>query len=363
MKNMRMGGAAAIALVGALALSSCTAANEVGAGAGAESGLTGTLVGSGASSQGSAQEAWIAAFQSAHPDVTVEYDPAGSGSGRDTFLAGGAAFAGSDRAFTVDEIEKGTFGSCVAGSGIVEIPAYISPIAVIFNLDGIESLDLDAATLARIFLGEITVWNDPAIASQNPDVALPATPIAAVHRADDSGTTENFTEYLGAAAPDVWTYAPDGVWPLQGGEAASQTSGMIDTVSGGIGTIGYADASRAGGLGTVAVKVGDEYVPYSTTAAAAVVDASPLEEGRGESDLAIALDRGTDASGVYPIVLVSYLIGCTEYQDAALGELAKAYFSYVISSEGQAVAAESAGSAPISGQLYQKASAAVKAMR
>jgi phosphate transport system substrate-binding protein len=109
--------------------------------------------------------------------------------------------------------------------------------------------------------------------------------------------------------------------------------------------------------------VGDEYVPYSTTAAAAVVDASPLEEGRGESDLAIALDRGTDASGVYPIVLVSYLIGCAEYKDAAQGELAKAYFSYVISSEGQAVAAESAGSAPISGQLYQKASGAVKAMR
>ncbi len=360
---MRMGGAAAIALVGALALSSCTAANEAGTGANTDSALTGTLVGSGASSQGSAQEAWIAAFQTAHPDVTVEYDPAGSGSGRDTFLAGGAAFAGSDRAFKVDEIEPGEFGACVPGSGIVEIPAYISPIAIIFNLDGIETLNLDAATIAKIFLGEITVWNDPAIASQNDGVELPATPITPVHRADDSGTTENFTEYLIAASGGVWSFEADGVWPLQGGEAASQTSGMIDTVSGGVGTIGYADASRAGDLGTVAVKVGEEYVPYSAQAAAAIVDASPLEEGRSDTDLAIELDRGTDASGVYPVVLVSYLIGCAEYADAAQGELAKAYFSYVISSEGQAVAAESAGSAPISGQLYQKASAAVKAMR
>lgn len=362
MKITRIGGVAALALVGALALSSCTAANEA-PGATTEQGLAGTLVGAGASSQGSAQEAWIAAFQTKNPDVTVEYDPAGSGTGRDTFLAGGASFAGSDRAFKLDEIEAGEFAACVAESGIVEIPAYISPIAVIFNLDGVESLNLDATTLAKIFLGEITVWNDPAITAQNEGVELPATAITPVHRADDSGTTENFTEYLIAAAGDVWTYEADGVWPIQGGEAASQTSGMIDTVSGGVGTIGYADASRAGDLGTVAVKVGEEYVPYSAQAAAAIVDASPLAEGRGDADLAIELDRGTTASGVYPIVLVSYLISCVEYKDAAQGELAKAYLSYVISSEGQAAAADAAGSAPISGGLFQKASAAVESIR
>lgn len=358
MNITRFGGITAIALAGAVALASC-AANEPGAGADPGTGLSGTLVGAGASSQQSAQDAWIAAFQDANPNVTVEYEPVGSGGGRDTFIAGGSAFAGSDRAFNDEEIAAGEFGSCNPEAGIVEIPAYISPIAVAFNLEGIDSLDLDAATIAGIFTGDIANWNDPAIADQNPDAELPDLPITAVHRADDSGTTENFTEYLHAAAPDVWTSEPDGVWPLEGGEAASQTSGVVDAVASGTGTIGYMDASRAGDFGTVAVQVGDEYVPFSPEAAAAIVDASPFVEGRGDADLAIELDRTTEEAGVYPIVLISYLIGCVEYLEAADAELAKAYFEYVISPEGQQVAADAAGSAPISDTLFERASAAV----
>lgn len=360
MNIKRSGGIAAIALVGALALASC-AANEgtPGDGDAPASDLQGTLVGGGASSQGSAQEAWIAAFQTANPEVTVEYDPAGSGAGRDTFIAGGASFAGSDRAFNDEEIAAGEFGSCVAESGIVEIPAYISPIAVAFNLEGVESLNLDAATVAGIFAGTITNWSDDAIVSQNDGVELPDLAITAVHRSDDSGTTENFTEYLGAAAPEVWTYEADGVWPLEGGEAAQGTSGVVDTVTGGTGTIGYMDASRAEGLGTVAIQVGEEYVPFSPEAAAAIVDASPFAEGRTEGDLAIEIDRTSEEAGVYPIVLVSYLIGCVEYNDADAAALTKAYFEYIISDEGQQAAAEAAGSAPISDALFERASEAV----
>lgn len=357
MNITRAGGAAAIALVGALALASC-AANEGGETA-APSDLSGTLVGAGSSAQQSAQEAWVAAFQGANPDVTVEYDPVGSGGGRDTFVAGGSAFAGSDRAFNDEELAAGQFGSCVAESGIVQLPVYISPIAVAFNLEGIDSLDLDAATVAGIFAGEITNWSDEAIASQNEGVELPDLAITAVHRADDSGTTENFTDYLAAAAPEVWTYEADGVWPLEGGEAAPQTSGVVDAVTNGTGTIGYMDASRVGDLGTVSVKVGDEYVPFSPEAAAAIADVSPFVEGRGEGDLSMEIDRATEEAGVYPIVLISYLIGCVEYQDAAQAELAKAYFSYVASAEGQDTAAEAAGSAPISDTLREKVDAAI----
>jgi phosphate transport system substrate-binding protein len=100
-----------------------------------------------------------------------------------------------------------------------------------------------------------------------------------VHRSDDSGTTENFTEYLNANSPDVWSSEPDGVWPLEGGEGASGTSGVIDAVTNGTGTIGYADASRAGDLGVAKIKVGEEFVEYSAEAAAAIVDESPEEEG------------------------------------------------------------------------------------
>ena len=364
MNFKRLGALGAIAIAGSMALSAC-AANEGGqpapSGDATSSGLSGTLNASGASSQGSAQEAWVAAFQTANPDVTINYDPTGSGTGREQFLAGAVNFIGTDRAFNDEEIAAGGFQAC-ASDEIIELPLYISPIAIIFNLEGIDTLNLDAATVAGIFAGQITNWNDPAIAAHNEGVTLPDLPITAVHRADDSGTTENFTDYLAATAPEVWTWEADGVWPFEGGEAAQGTSGVVDAVTNGTGTIGYADASRAGGLGTVAIEVGGEYVPYSPEAAAAVVDASPLVEGRGPGDLAIELERDTEASGVYPIVLVSYLVACQQYEDPEVAELVKAYFTFMASEEGQSVAAEQAGSAPISDSLREQSMAAIESI-
>lgn len=359
----RWGAIAAIAVVGTLALSSCAANEGNVAPDDSSSTLSGTLVGGGASSMATAQEAWVAAFQTANPGVTVEYDPTGSGTGRDNFIAGANVFTGTDRAFKDEELAEDNFAGCVPGSPIVQIPAYISPIAVIFNLEGVDTLNLDAATIAGIFKGDITTWSDDAIVSQNPDATLPDTAITAVHRSDESGTTENFVDYLSAAAPEVWDAEVSGDWAYPGGEAAQGTSGVVDAVTGGTGTIGYADASRAGDLGVVSVKVGDDYVPYSSEAAAAIVDASPMVEGRDAVDLSIELDRTSEAEGVYPIVLVSYLVACSEYEDAANAELTKAYFDYIISDEGQATGAENAGIAPISASLFEKAKAAVDSIK
>ena len=361
MSIQRPGSIAAIALIGALTLASC-AVNEQNLPA-TDSDLAGTLVGAGSSAQQSAQEAWVAGFQSANPDVTVEYDPIGSGGGRDTFVAGGSQFAGTDRAFTREEVAADAFGACEPGTGIVEIPNLVSPIAIIFNLDGIGSINLDAATISAIFTGRITNWSDPAITTQNPGETLPDLTITAVHRADDSGTTANFTEYLAANAPDVWTAGPVDSWPAEYvGEAAPQTSGVVDAVTNGTGTIGYADASRAGDLGTVAVQVGDEYVSYSPEAASAIVDVSTIDEGRGPHDLALDLERDTDAAGVYPVVLISYLVGCVSYVDPTRVELVKGYFSYIVSPEGQEAAARAAGSAPMSESLREQAMAAIDAI-
>ena len=361
MKRTRLIAPAALAALASLALSSC-AVNEIGL-EDTGSTLEGYLVGSGSSAQGAAQQAWVAGFQTIHPRVTIDYDPSGSGAGRDTFIEGASDFAGSDRAYTLDEIEEGRFGRCSADSTIIELPLYISPIAVVFRLDGIDTLDLDPQTIAGIFAGTITNWNDPAISATNPDVAFPDLPITAVHRSDDSGTTENFTDYLFAAAPDVWEWEADGVWPFEGGEAAQGNSGVVDTVANGVGTIGYADASRAGDLGTVAVRVGDEFVPFSPEAAAAIVDASPLEEGRAPGDLAIAIDRTTSAAGVYPIVLVSYLLACEQYASPQNVELVREYLSYIASEEGQQIAADNAGSAPISDALRAQVTEAIDSIR
>jgi len=357
----RVGSFAALSVAAALVLSAC-ATNETETPTDEPMTLSGTLVGAGASSMGAAQETWIAAFQTANPDVTVTYDPTGSGAGRETFAGGGSDFAGSDRAFNDEELAGGVeFTACAPDSAIVQLPLYISPIAVIFQLEGIDSLNMSADVIASIFAETITNWNDPAIAALNEGVALPDLAITAVHRSDDSGTTENFTDYLFQAAPSIWTAEPDGVWPFESGEAAQGTSGVVDAVTNGTGTIGYADASRAGDLGTVAVQIGDEFVPFSPEAAAAVVDASPFVEGRADVDLSIELDRTPD-SAAYPIVLVAYTIACETYADSANVELVKAYITYLASPAGQADAAAGAGSAPISASLFERVSAAIDAI-
>jgi phosphate transport system substrate-binding protein len=352
---------AAIAGASALVLSGCAgAANEETP---TESTLSGTISGSGASSMGSGQEAWIAEFQIANPGVTINYDPSGSGAGREAFTAGGVVFAGTDSYWKDEELAL-EFAACAPGTKPWEFPVWISPIAVIFNLEGVDSLNLDAATVAGIFAGQITMWNDDAIASQNADVDLPELAITAVHRSDDSGTTKNFTDYLSKTAETIWTVGAIETWPTEyGGEGAKGTSGVVDAVTAGNGTIGYADASKAGDLGTVAIKVGDGYVSFSPEAASKVIEASSLVEGRESYDLAYKIARDTTESGVYPIVLVSYLTGCNEYLDAEVATLVKAYASYIISEQGQATAASAGGVAPISNSLREKAQAIIDAIK
>lgn len=363
MKITRIGGIAALAIVGALALSSCATNEPSGDGSDAPtSDLSGTFNGAGASSQGSAQEAWVAAFQTANPAVTINYDPSGSGAGRETFIAGGSDWAGSDSALSDDEL-AGEFAACAADTKPIDIPTYISPIAVIFNVDGVDELNLDAATIAHIFKGDITNWNDPAIAALNEGTTFPDLAITAVHRSDDSGTTKNFADYLNQVAPDVWTEKPADPFPYQTGEGAQGTSGVVDAVTNGVGTIGYADASKAGSLGVAKIKVGDEFVAFTPEAAAAVVAESPLVEGREANDLAFKLNRTTTDPSHYPLVLVSYSIVCTEYADAAKGEFVKAYIGYITSEEGQQVAADAAGAAPLSADLSAKVADAVASIK
>lgn len=363
MNFKRLGAMSAIALVGTIVLSSC-AANEAGTTtpSASASTLTGTLNGSGASSQGSAQEAWIAAFQTANPNVTVNYDPAGSGAGRKAFAAGGVNFAGSDSALKPEEITAG-FTGCVAGSGYLQVPVYISPIAVVFKVAGVKDLKLDAATIAGIFKGTITTWNDPAIAATNSGVTLPSATITAVHRSDDSGTTKNFADFLNKVAPAVWDAKPADAFPYPVGEAAQGTSGVIDAVTNGTNTIGYADASKAKDLGIAAIAVGTEFVKPSAEGAAAVVAASPAGATASASDLSIAIDRKTSDPTHYPLVLVSYAIACLQYTDAKAAPLVAAYLSYIAGPDGQKAAAAAAGSAPLASDLSAKVAAVLATIK
>ena len=314
--------------------------------------LSGTLDGSGASSMAAGQEAWVAAFQTANPGVTVNYNPTGSGTGRDQFEEGLTFFTGSDSSFKDEELATPHPNCSPADGAVFEFPVWISPIAVFFNLDGIDSLNMTPATIAGIFTNEITNWSDAAIAADNPGVSLPDLAITPVFRSDESGTTANFTDWLAKAAPNAWVKDGANVgsieeWPFLG-EGAQGTSGVVAAAAAGNGTIGYADASRVGDFGTVAVGVGSQFVPFSPEAAAKIVDVSSVKSGRPDTTIAYDLARDTSEAGVYPVVLVSYLQGCMDYADDAQAELVKAYAGFIISEEGQNVAAAAAGNAPIS---------------
>ncbi len=354
----------AVLAVGLIALTGCGSDYPLGedqrrAAENANSNLTGSITGAGSSAQRAAMEAWKASFAAIHPKTQIQYSPDGSGAGRTALLADAVDFAGSDAYLEEEEFEKSK--EACGPDGAFNIPAYVSPISVAFNVPGIKSINMDAATIAAIFRGEITNWNDPTIASQNPELELPDLRIAPINRSDDSGTTENFTDYLHEVAPEAWPYEPDGTWPGElGGENAKGNAGVVSTMAKTVGSITYADDSAVGEeLGTVALKVGDDYVPVSAEGAAIAVDQAEPVEGRPEYDLALNLDRQTTAPGAYPLVLVSYHIYCTTYTDAETAELVRTFGTYVVSDEGQQASAEAAKSAPISESLSERATDAI----
>jgi phosphate transport system substrate-binding protein len=356
----RILGLAAVTITGTLLLAGC-AANEGGStpsdGASGAS-LSGELNGIGSSAQGTAEITWAKGFQTANTDVTVNYDPQGSGTGRKAFIAGSADFAGSDAALKDEELAS-TFAVCAADSKAIDLPVYISPIAIAYNVEGLTDLKLDAATIAGIFKGDITTWNDPKIAALNDGVTLPSDKIAVVHRSDDSGTTQNFTEYLKANAPEVWDADPSQTFPYTVGDAAKGTSGVADAASSTPNSITYIDDSGAGDLAKAQLKVGDAFSTISAEGAADVVSKSPLVDGRADNDLAIAIDRTNTDANAWPLVLVSYLIVCQTYADADKGALVKAYAEYVASADAQTAAATAAGSAALTSDLAAKVTAAV----
>ena len=366
-----------IALAAAASLLTGCAANESAPTSGGEvesgggdvtSSISGTFAGAGASSQEAAQAAWVALFQTANQDSTINYNPVGSGGGRKQFLEGAVSYAGSDSAMSEKDLSEAgvsTSAKCAADSPILNLPVYVSPIAVVFNLEGIDTLNLDAQTLARIFKGEITSWDDESISALNPDLTLPSLSITVVYRSDDSGTTKNFADYLGKNVPEVWDQEAADKFPFTfaGAEGVQGSSGVHDAVQSGTGMIGYVDASKATDLTKASIKVGDSFVGPTAQGAATVVDASPRPEGAAEHDLAIQLDRTTTAEGAYPIVLLSYLIVCQTYSDAADAQFVQSFANLIISDEGQQAAAEGAGSAPVSTTLQAELQAAADSIK
>ena len=345
----------AIALASAIALSACSAATPTATPTPTSSAftidpmLTGTLTAGGSSAQANAEAAWTAAFKAVATGVTINYDKSqGSGGGVTNWLAGSYDFAGSDSPLNKDNQAKSQT-NCGAG-GALNFPVYLSGVAVIYNLPGVTDLKLSSATLAKIFMLKVTTWNDPAIAADNKGATLPATAITVVTRSDGSGTTANFTNYLTQVQPTIFTGAAGSAWPIAGTSGQQGGSGVVNTVTAGAGTIGYADHSSIGKLTAASIQSGSgtDFVAYSPDAATTGFEAAAVAAPLTTGDLSKKIDY-TKISGAssYPIPLLSYMIACTTFKVAAQGTLAKAYIGFIGSDIGQKIAAKNAGSAPV----------------
>lgn len=354
MRRIRLTNAASIAALlaaGALALSACgssggggntpapattptspaaTDTGNNGSGAGGITCSSGKLDGAGSTAQANAMDAWRKAYTDACSGATINYNPIGSGDGIAAMTAGTVDFAGSDAALDPKEETPGVERAC--GSTPLNLPMVVGPIAIVYNLQGVNKLVLNGPTLADIFLGNIKTWDDPKIKQLNPGVSLPSSDITPFYRSDDSGTTFNFESYLSATASSIFTATPDKV--SKGAHFAGQgktgSQGVADAVGQTSGGIGYVEFSYAvkGNLATAEIDNGGG--PVELTAQTASKTASTAKiVGKG-NDLSLSIDYAVKTPGAYPIVLVTYNIVCSKYKDASTGTFVKNFFNYVI---------------------------------
>jgi phosphate transport system substrate-binding protein len=361
----------AVVVSGALALSACGSDNNStsssggaaagGSTAGASSPancFSGTLNGEGSTAQKNAIEAAIKAFQSGCGDATINYNATGSGAGIKQFTGKQVDFAGSDSALKTEEAAS---AKTACGSDAWNLPMVAGPIAIAYNVKGLNSLVLNAEVAAKIFNGVVTTWNDPAITTLNAGASLPATPIKVFFRSDESGTTENFTSYLKAAAPSVWTAAPAKKWTGKG-EGKEKSAGVSSAVASTDGGITYTEWSYVSQnkLAMARIDTGSGTPVELTGATAGKAVAAATQVGTG-NDLALKLDYATKADGAYPIVLMTYEIVCSKYADANKGKAVNAFLTSFASDQTQS-GLEELGYAPLPKEVQSKVQTAVGAV-
>jgi phosphate transport system substrate-binding protein len=344
--------AAAVTAIAALGLAACGSSSGGGSGSGT------TLTPQGSTFQETLQQQWASQYHQMHSSAKITYTGTGSSAGIAQFTAGKIAFAGSDVTMTSQEQSQAN-SSC--GSQAWTVPITSGGVAIMYNVPGVSTLKMSAATVAGIFMGKITHWNDSQIAAENPGVNLPSIPISVFHRADGSGTTAVLSGFLDATAPSVWTLGVDkqfSNWPT--GQGATGSSGVAQGVKNTQGGITYAEVTYAkqDSLATAAIKgATGGYVPITPSEVAKSIQSGFTITGSGH-DLAGSLTF-TKMTG-YPISTVSYVLVCSKYKNSSEGSLVNSYLTYA-AGPGQSQAT-ALGFAPLPSQLASKASASVSAI-
>jgi phosphate transport system substrate-binding protein len=307
-----------------------------------------TLDGSGSSFQYPFDQVVIGGFKQLQNAVTINYQSVGSGQGRTDFANGVTDFAGSDAPYKdTDPQPDGKF---------FYFPLVNGPITVSYNLPGVKGLKLSPDTIAKIFQGEITTWDDAAIKAENPKAKLPSTTITVAHRSDGSGTTENFTKFLVKAAPDTWTLGSGATvaWPssTQGGKGNSGVANIVKSTEGGIGYVDYSDAKASDLQLAMVQNAAGKYKAPTLKGTTAAADGAEIQP-----DL-VYDPTWAQGAAAYPIASPTWIMVMADQTDAAKGAAIKGFLNYIYS-QGQK-AAPSVDYAPLPKSLLKKAKAQVK---
>jgi phosphate transport system substrate-binding protein len=295
------------------------------------------------------------------PGKQLAYNPTGSGAGREQFIAAHVDFAGSDSPLSRDQIDPAA-ARC-HGNPAWHLPMVFGPVAVVYHLDGVKQVVLDADVLAKIFSGWITNWDDPAIVKLNPGVALPGTRISPIYRSDSSGTTDNFQKYLAAAAPKSWTRGTGSEFQGGVGEGTQKSAGVIQAVQATSGAVGYVEKGFAdqSGVPYAQINAGSGAVALTDDAARKAIDSATFAGMGNDLKLNLKSLYSTKAPGTYPLVLATYEIVCSKGYDAATTAAVKSLLTVAANNAQSGLSP--AGYVPLPDKFKQRLVAAINAIR
>jgi phosphate transport system substrate-binding protein len=368
-KFNRVGAMLSLLAACALALSACgstTHASSSGSSAASapvQCGGKNKLHASGAAAQENAMDQFVYSYVHACPGYTLDYNANGSGAGVTDFLNNVSDLAGSGDPL---DPSKGQVDHAAqrCGSPAWDLPTVFEPIAITYNISGVNSLKLDGPTLAKIFNGSITRWDDPAIAALNPGTKLPSAPIQVFFRSDQSGDTSNFQQYLVAASNGAWGRGAGQTFNGGVGDGGVGDNGTSAEVQSTDGSITYNEWSFAVGkqlnMAQIITSAGPDPVSITTDSVSKTIAGASIT-GQG-NDLVVDTSSFYKPTqpGAYPIVEPTYEIVCSKYPDSATGAAVRAFMQAAIGPGQDGL--DQYGSIPLPSSFQSKIAAAVNAI-
>ncbi len=298
-----------------------------------------SITASGSTAMANAMTRFITAYEDACPEQTLSYTANGSGAGLADFVSAKTDFGGSDSPLQGEQLSAAR--QRCGGADALNLPVVFGPIAITYNLPGTNVLILDGPTLAGIFSGAITQWDDPAIsalnlptgrAHPNPRTGMPAEKITVVHRSDDSGTTDNFQQYLMAASAGAWDRGAGKAFSGATGQGATGNQGVVAAVKDTPGAITYSDWSSVvdSGLPTADIKTSAGVTPIGTDWEGTSI--APVTVIGTGNDMTLDMTPAFTPSAKfgYPILLASYAVVCSKYPDPEVGKAVKTFLQSTV---------------------------------